>query len=57
MDRRIPSHETEKYMEQIQDCNNWPALVRNKDGESSGTATKELGLLVIHVAIESYRIT
>jgi len=37
-------------MEQIQDCNNWPVLVMYRDGEPSGTATKELGLLVIHLA-------
>jgi hypothetical protein len=41
-------------MEQTQDCNNWPALVMYTDAESSGTATKELGLLVIHVASETY---
>ena len=28
-----------------------------RDAESSGTATKKLGLLVIHVASESYWIT
>ena len=28
-----------------------------RDAESSGTATKELGLLGIHVASESYWIT
>jgi hypothetical protein len=29
-------------------------LVMYRDAESSGTATKELGLLVTHVASESY---
>jgi len=41
-------------MEQTQDCNNWPALVMQRDDESSGTAAKELCLLVIHVVSESY---
>jgi len=54
VDRRITSHETEKCMEQTEDCNNWPTLVMYRDAESSGTATKELGLLGIHVASESY---
>jgi hypothetical protein len=54
VDLRITRHETEKCMEQIQDCNNWPVLVMYRGGESSGTATKELGLLVIRVASESY---
>ena len=54
MDRKITSQETEKCMEQSQDCNNWPALVMYRDAESSGTATKELGLLGIHVASETY---
>lgn len=54
VNRRITSRETEKCMEQTLDCNIWPALVMYREGESSGTATKELGLLVIHVVSESY---
>jgi len=41
-------------MEQTQDCNNWPALVMYRDAEPSGTAIKELCLLVTHVASKSY---
>jgi len=41
-------------MERTQDCNNWPDLVICRNGKSSGTAIRELGLLVIRVASESY---